>query len=252
MDVSNDTQHVNTVWDFEVGVTKRGKPSVIHGDFENWRHRQKSVGQVSHLEMLPVSSSEVSCSWQSHDFINRATHTWRQCCAIMRQQKITGCSYATCSTSNSAMKGRWLYRTRMLLHVAFSVIAEHATRLHQLSFQCCKLESTSMFLAGKEKWWYVMWMLTATATFWYLVNKITDQSTNMVIKGIEGIAGRWDIQKMFRKIFVINRPVMNRPVMKRPATPSLPSWILLDVNFDVSGSRGSPISISVSNFENIY
>jgi len=74
----------------------------------------------------------------------------------------------------------------------------------------------------------------------------------MVIKGIEGIAGRWDIQKMFRKIFVINRPVMNRPVMKRPATPSLPSWILLDVNFDVSGSRGSPISISVSNFENIY
>jgi len=187
MDVSNDTQHVNTVRDFEVGVTKRGKPSVIHGDFEYLRHRQKSVGQVSHLEMLPVSSNEVSCSWQSRDFINRATHTHMKAMLCHHEAEDNrGCSYATCSTSNSAMKWRWLYQTRMLLHVAFGVIVEHATRLHQLSFHRCKLESTSissMFLAGTEKWWYVMWMLTATATFWYSVNKISDKSTNMVIKG---------------------------------------------------------------------
>jgi len=31
---SMNTQHVNTVRDFEVGVTKRGKPSVVHGGFE--------------------------------------------------------------------------------------------------------------------------------------------------------------------------------------------------------------------------
>jgi len=47
MDVSNDRQHVNTVRDFEVGVTKRGKPTVIHDGFEYWRHRQNSVGQVT-------------------------------------------------------------------------------------------------------------------------------------------------------------------------------------------------------------
>jgi len=47
MDSSSDTQNVNTVRDFEVGVTKGGKPSVIHGGFEYWRHRQNAVGQVT-------------------------------------------------------------------------------------------------------------------------------------------------------------------------------------------------------------
>jgi hypothetical protein len=44
---NNDTQLVNTVRDFEFGFTKRGKPTVIHGGFEYWRHRQNHVGQVT-------------------------------------------------------------------------------------------------------------------------------------------------------------------------------------------------------------
>jgi len=34
VDDNNDTQHMNTVRNSEVGVTKRGKPTVIHGGFE--------------------------------------------------------------------------------------------------------------------------------------------------------------------------------------------------------------------------
>jgi len=40
MDDNNDAQHMNTVQNFEVGVTKRGKPTVIHGGMEYWKLRQ--------------------------------------------------------------------------------------------------------------------------------------------------------------------------------------------------------------------
>jgi hypothetical protein len=44
---NNDSQQVNNVPQFEFVFTKGVELTVIHGCFENWKHRQNIVGHVT-------------------------------------------------------------------------------------------------------------------------------------------------------------------------------------------------------------
>jgi len=58
MDDNNDTQHLNTVQNFEFGVTKRVS---MENPCHTWWLRVLEA-ETCRLEMLPVSSNKVSCN----------------------------------------------------------------------------------------------------------------------------------------------------------------------------------------------